>query len=158
MSVIVAGRWHGAIYMGGDSGVTYGSYLTICEPKVVKMGDVLLGVVGDAIAQSVAVSVQTKMESADVGRFSRKFAAMLPLKTDASILYAFDDKFYIIDSKFAPDRILTDWDTIGSGAEVARGAMGMVSTPMPRRILKALEVVGRFRNDVCGPYYLLDTR
>jgi ATP-dependent protease HslVU (ClpYQ) peptidase subunit len=155
VSVIIAGYHKGHVYLGGDSAVSYGDYQTVCEPKVVRTGDVLLGLVGTS--RSYTLAVKAAKDCSDVQKFVKRLTKTMNDGQDFTALFAQGSGLFLVDGELGIDRVLTDFTAIGSGADVALGAMGIDGRPIPKRILAALNVVGKYNRSVAPPYYLYNT-
>lgn len=184
MTCIIGYEEKGKVYMGGDSGaVDDFSTTSTHEEKVYHThcqeneSQFLIGYEGsfrmgqvvkyqfhprkhykemDDMKYLTTIFVDDLIECLDVNNvLTRTFEERI--ETDRMLL-GYKGKLYAIDADFNVLRNRMGFDTIGSGFEIARGAMGAFrenkKMKAEDRIKKSLEIVGNMCNSVCAPYYV----
>lgn len=192
MTCIIGCELDGEVYMGGDSGAV-DDYATtaMTEEKVYQIhcqenkSQFLIGYEGSfRMGQVVRYQFHPPehfKEISDMKYLTTKFIDELiecletnrvltkdleeRIETDRMLL-GYKGKLYTIDSDFNILRNRLGFDTIGSGFELARGAMltydklnkGIKTKKnhmSPEdRIINSLETVGEMCSSVCAPYYV----
>lgn len=179
MSVIVAVKENGTIYMGADSQTTAGSRkhngLNETSYKVVRLGDgMLVGFCGRVAAEQTILSMREVFTLDANGELTKRHIVkeIVPKLVDkmgqigdeesgaldVSILLAHKDKLYRITSEL--DVIhLCESGSSGAGRGFVNYALqGMKNLPVRERILRALIVSAKRTESVGGPYVLIDTQ
>lgn len=141
-------------HMLGDACVTAdGLRLVSQTPKVARVGPWLVGAAGDAGACTVLLSRPLPTEVGALHRRLRKVAGEweLLLARPGAILVADSEGDLEVVSAYA-------W-AIGSGAEVALGALAAIRRRTPEATLRAVAgITSRLRCDVCGPMSIVVAR
>ena len=179
MSVIVAIKENGVIYMGADSQTTAGSRkyngLNETSYKVVRLGDgMLVGFCGRVAAEQTILSMREVFTLDANGELTKRHIVkeIVPKLVDkmgqigdeesgaldVSILLAHKDKLYRITSEL--DVIhLNESGSSGAGRGFVNYALReMKNLPVRERILRALIVSAKRTESVGGPYVLIDTQ
>ena len=179
MSVIVAVKENGVVYMGADSQTTAGkrkyTYLNETGFKVFRLDNgMLLGFCGRVGARQTILSskgVFTLDENGDltkrhivleiIPKLADKMEAVGDEESgslDVSILLGFKDKLYKITSGLDVLK-LNEYGFSGSGENFTLYSLNSLKhLPVRERILKALVASAKRDDAVCGPYALIDTQ
>jgi ATP-dependent protease HslVU (ClpYQ) peptidase subunit len=179
VTVIAAVVEGGRAWMGGDSAfhdpVTH-ELSARANQKVFRSGAFLIGV-----CQSARVLDVLRYEFAppkhprglDAARYMRtlfvtavrdalKLAGVAKKddnreEVDAQILVAYRGRLFVIEEDFQVGEPIDDFAAIGSGGDVARGALTVLDRVPPKpRIRAALEAAERYNITVRRPFYVLD--
>ena len=187
MSVVVAIRENGKIYMGADSQVTKGgTRVTLKNPNNYKIWKVdggehcLMGQVGNLRDGNVIRLMRDVFDDYDEFyervnyRFVVKYLVPEIIKSlrdakyikvtdeyvdslDSSFLFAYRDKLFLINSDLAVIEV-NDYVAIGSGADQAIGSLLSTEGQSPkRRIVKAIKASAACDIYVDYPIILTDT-
>lgn len=179
MSVIVAVKENGVIYMGADSQTTMGSrktnQLNETSYKVVRLDNgILVGFCGRVAARQTILSMKDVVTLSEEGTLTKRHIVkeIIPKFVDkmqqigdeesgslcVGIMLAHKDKLYRITSSL--DVIhLNEIGSDGAGNDLVNYALfEMQNLSVRERILTALEESARRDSSVCGPYVLIDTK
>ena len=179
MSVIVAIKENGIIYMGADSQTTAGgrkyTHLNETAFKVVRMhSGILVGFCGRVAARQTILSLQDVFSHDCKGLLTKEHIVkeIVPKLVDkmkqigdeesgaldVSILLAYKDKLYKITSGLDVLK-LNNCGCSGAGALYANYYLfNNKDLPTKERILKALMASAKRTESVGGPYVLIDTK
>lgn len=179
MSVIVAIKENGIVYMGADSQTTAGiykrAYLNENAFKVARLSNgMLLGFCGMVRTKQAMLGKEDVFTLDENGELTKKhivqniipkLVGMIDANGDeqngeieVSILLAHKDKLYKITSKLDV-LALNEFARSGSGfVYVNYALMGMKHLPVRERILKALTQSAKWADAVSGPYVCIDTK
>ena len=179
MSVIVAVKENGTIYMGADSQTTAGNrkknHLNETSYKVVRLDNgMLVGFCGRVAARQIILSIKDVFTLNEEGKLTKKHIVreIVPKlvdkmeqigdeesgSLDVSILLSYKDKLYRITSGLNVIH-LNENGSAGAGRDFANFALfAMKNLPVRERILRALEESARREESVGGPYVLIDTK
>ena len=179
MSVIVAIKENGVIYMGADSQTTAGrrkrNYLNKTAYKVARLDNgILVGFCGRVAAHQTILSMKDVFTLDEQGELTKRHIVkeIVPKlvdkmeqigdeesgSIDVGIMLAYKDKLY---------RITADLDVIhlnengsdGAGRDLVNYVLfEMKNLPVRERVLRALEESARREESVGGPYVLIDTK
>lgn len=176
MTCIIGLKQDGKVYIGGDSLTDFGYTVGECtDGKVFRVNEFLIGSCGDVrfhqlVRYGLAVRPQRDDES-DMGYLVLEFARALRecfkehglLKnadgTDSSsgsLIIGYRGNLYLISHDFSCCHLNAPFVTIGSGQEVALGAMAAlaVDSDPVSRITTALTITAQFINSVRAPFYV----
>ena len=178
MSVIVAIKENGVIYMGADSQTTAGrrKYISLTEDshKIVKLKNgMLVGFCGSVGARQTILAMEDIFTLDEEGRLTKKHILrnITPKlvdkmeqigderrgSMDVSILLAYKDQLYRI-SQGLNVLHLNEVGKSGSGADYADYPLwNRRDLPVRERILRSLISSAKRTESVCGPYVLIDT-
>lgn len=177
MTCIVGLVEEGTVYMGGDSLAVSGGWLIreMAEGKVFRKGEFLFGVSG--MARYIQVlkyrfvpppqrgdDVQTYMQVRFVDGLRQCLRESTNLVTNngleeleesTNLMVGYRGSLYRVDASFGLSECGGAFLTLGSGDEVASGAMAALEGTEPeQRVLRALEIAGQFNMGVRPPYYV----
>ena len=178
MSVIVAVRENGVVYLGADSqtSVSRRKYSNLNETsfKVRRLENgVLVGFCGRVAAAQTILSLKDVFTLNEEGRLTKKHIVeeIIPKLSDkmeeigdeeggameVSILLAHKDALYRITSKLDVVH-QTEYSKAGAGLSFVEYVLSeRKDLPVRERILKALVESARKTESVSGPYVLIDT-
>ena len=179
MSVIVAIKENGVVYMGADSQTTAGrriySYLNETSFKITRLDNgILVGFCGRVAAKQAILAMKDVFTLDEYGGLTKRHIVkeIVPKLVDkmgqigdeesgaldVSILLAHKDKLYKITSGL--DVIhLNECGKSGAGVDYVNYALfAMKNLPVRDRILKALEESAKRTESVGGPHVLIDTK
>lgn len=145
MTCIVGLCYNNTVYMGADSaGVSDNGDLVIqATPKIFKVADMLIGVSGSmrwgqVIRHYLAGSFERYQKAPYIIEVASALAALAdahkatlgsnPLQVDATTLIGWQGKLYVITSDFAVIESVHPYAAIGSGKNIALGAMMALDT------------------------------
>lgn len=180
MTCIVGYVEKGNVWIGADSQCTTDwtkSELSELDGKVFKKNDILIGVAGSLRqAQLIkhCLTIPTKAENhtdyqylcrqlvPDIIRCLKKNVA-IEIKDDRaygelSFLLGYNGNLYLVDSSFAVVNTKENYNTTGSGGEVALGVLHClegVDIPVTERLTRALKAAARFAIGVRGPFTIM---
>lgn len=179
MSVIVAIKENGVVYMGADSQTTTGrrkrNILNETAFKITRFENgMLVGFCGRVAAKQAILSMDDVFVLDKEGGINKKHIVkeIVPKLVDkmqligdedsgaldVSILLAYQDKLYRITSGLDVLN-LTECGRSGAGAEYTNWYLfGEKHLPVRERILKALVASAKRTESVGGPYILIDTK
>lgn len=163
------------IYIGGDSAATGASEITIRkDPKVFSNGEFLIGVAGSfRTMQVLRFSFKPPKQKKTQDQFGYmctdfinemrnclREAGVMFIKDELQehesvMLVGYKNKLYIIDSDFQVGEHIEPWNSCGSGAPYALGALKATSNinlTARERIIKALEAASHYNITVSAPY------
>lgn len=149
--------------------------MLVCrDSKVAKRGEMLLGCAGEVrllnLVQHVLEIPQRKTRMTDMryltGPFADALARCVRLRAphidatgsdkdgmEFALLLGYRGALYSMDSNYDIVRSVDDFDAIGTGAQVARGALYMAGTLAPRTaLLRALTAAERYKSNVRRPF------
>ena len=174
MTVCVGIAQEGNVFMGADSTVT-GGYLTFKRalPKIFRNGSFLFGVAGSAKTADFMHYAEFPKPGPNVREFmSVSFPEMLrqlfekmgrlhrenEIDThDSALLVGVRGTLWCGDANFSFSEMLPAEYAIGSGSEIAMGALYATRGKHPRdRIRMALKAAGTYGSNI-GPPYVLKT-
>lgn len=175
MSVIVAIKENGVVYMGADTQSTAGNakqnFLNETAFKIVRLNNgMLIGFCGKVITRQAILAVKKTFVLNQEGGLDKKHIVreIVPKLVEiadlegvdtinGSLLLAYKDKLYEITSDF--DVIsLNECGNLGGGRDYTNWYLfGIKDLPVRERILKALTANARRTKSVSGPYILIDT-
>ena len=181
MTCIVGMVHDKGVTMGCDSQVTSGwthSTLSKDSPKVFRKGDMLIGTTGTLrmlqLAHYALVIPDHPPEMDCIAYLATLFAdavrecfknaghAMKDKEqesNDGNLLIAYRGRLFSLGSYYSVSESAIGYDSVGSGEQVALGAMHMSAhmgemITTDKRILWALEAASEFSSDVRGPYVI----
>lgn len=168
MSVIVAVKENGVIYMGADSQTTAGkrkyNNLNLTEFKINRLPNgILLGECGKVADEQ---KIPKKIFTLDAnGELNRKHIVkeIIPKIVDCvgnkcvSIVLAYKDSLYRITQNLDVVK-LNKFCKIGAGLYFVDYALSQNHLPVRERILKALSESAKRTESVSGPFVLIDTQ
>ena len=154
MTLIAACVGPDAAYMLGDACVTAdGLRLVSATPKVARVGPWLVGAAGDAGACTVLLARPLPTDVAALHQRLRKVAG------EWSAMLARPGCLMVADSDGDLELVSAPAWAIGSGAEVALGALAAIRRRSPEAMLRAVAgITSRLRCDVCGPMSIVVAR
>lgn len=182
MTCIVGLVHKNSIYIGGDSAGVETWGLSICsraDEKVflTESGDMIMGFSGSyrigQLLRYALVAPQQKVGQDDMAYMVTDFIdAVRNMQKDrgslkkeneveehsAAFLVGFNKKLYVIESDFQVGQPLDNYAAVGSGAEVALGAMYATKTAImspEERIKLALSASAEFNAGVRAPFTIL---
>ena len=179
MSVIVAIKENGVVYMGADSQTTADmrkrNYLNETAYKITRLDNgMLIGFCGRVAARQTILSMKDVFTLDEQGELTKRHIVkeILPKlvdkmeqigdeesgSIDVGIMLAYKEKLYRITADL--DVIhLTENGNDGAGRDLVNYVLfEMKNLPVRERILRALEESARREESVGGPYVLIDTK
>jgi ATP-dependent protease HslVU (ClpYQ) peptidase subunit len=179
MSVIVAVKENGVVYMGADTQTTIGRRKQIglneTAFKIHRLENgILVGFCGRVAAKQTILSLQDLFVLDKNGQLTKKHIVnqIVPKlvdkmeqigdeergSLDVSIILAYKDKLYRITSSLSVI-CLNDHGKAGAGAYfVDYYLQERKDLPVKDRIVKSLMASAKRCDSVCGPYVLIDTK
>lgn len=174
MSVIVAKKENGVIYMGADSQTTVGNEKYEADFKVRRMDNgILVGFCGSVFAKQGLLAEENVFTLDENGELTKKHIvqAIIPKLVDkmesigdkehgamdVSCLLAHKDKLYKIMSRLNVLK-LNDYGTIGAGMCYVQYNLSMQGVPVREQLLTALVESAKHTDSVSGPYVFIDTQ
>jgi ATP-dependent protease HslVU (ClpYQ) peptidase subunit len=178
MTCIVGIAQSGKVWMGGDSlGVRNGTKLTMNGGKVARVGEFVLGACGyqrhvslsrhvfdpPPLVADADLDVYMAKEFAEGWRSCLRDNGMLGVEDgveyfDGMLLVGARGALYEIDSNFGVCRPSEGYSAIGSGDNIALGALyAAKGAPPEKRIRLALEAAERWDSGVRGPFQIIST-
>lgn len=178
MSVVVAVKENGVIYMGADSQTTAGRYkytfLNAPGWKIRRLDNgMFVSFCGSVSAEQNILSEKDVFTLDENGELTKKHIVQkivpkLVRKMDqigdkengeikVSMILAYKDKLY----RITPDLEVVaenDYAAMGAGKYFVHYALSMKDLPVRERILKALMESAKRTESVGGPYVLIDTK
>lgn len=174
MTAIVAIKHAGIVYMGGDSaGSTDVAIRTRIDPKVHKLGSVLIGYSGSYRASQLlshslafpARPAKMKVEKfmvtlvADAVRECLKAGSIEKIDAHgAQVLIGYQGRIFNLYDDYQVEEIAEGYNAIGSGADVAMGVLYATASTKKspiERIEFALQAAERFCNSVRAPFHIV---
>lgn len=175
MTCIVGLIDNGKVYIGGDSCVSRGYVQqTMSSPKVFRNGHFLIGYSGSLrMAELLRFAFSPPEHPKDISTeryFATLFAdALRTTLKDAGnatknneqesstgyFLVGYQGRLITIEADYSFTEVADGWDAIGSGNEVALGAMHAtkdMSLIPQKRIELALDAASTYCRGVCGPF------
>ena len=182
MSLVVAYKRNGVVYMGADTQSTHGSTIrrTLNESgfKITRFPNgILLGVCGRVKGHQM-IAAQREWFSPKEGAFDKRYIVrniipklselMKDIREDkdasnasmeVSILIALKDRIFVITRQFAVYEC-QNFAAIGAGNDYSRYCLSQIgeSGDVNEGILKALRAGACFESTVSAPYVLIDTQ
>lgn len=165
------------IYMGADSALSSNVYRTSKQPKIFEKDNMLIGFSGyPRTAQLVQYSLQTPVfreteqslfsymaiDFVDALRACFKTAGHATVinneeAVESCLLVGYKGRIFRFDSNYQVIECADDYTAIGSGEEVALGALSAtVGEPPKQRLEKALLSAEKFSYGVRGPFTFLE--
>lgn len=179
MSVIVAIKENGVIYMGADSQTTAGrrkfNKLNETAYKVTRLKNgMLVGFCGSVSASQTILSMQDVFTLNEQGGLTKKHIVnhIIPKlvgnmdkfgddengELGVSVLLAYKDKLYRID-QYLNVLNMNEYDKTGAGDDLVDYAvLSTKGLPVKERLIKALVASARRTDSVSGPFVLIDTQ
>ena len=178
MSVIVAVKENGIVYLGADSQTTAGSkkrhLLNETSYKLQRLENgILVGFCGRVAAKQIVLTMHDLFTLDEQGKLTKRHIVteIIPKlmdkieqigdeeegSLDLTILLAHKDSLYKITSKLDVVKLN---EVGGSGAGVNFISYNLINgkdLPVKERILKALTASAKRADSVAGPYVLIDT-
>lgn len=172
MTCIVGIEHDGGVTIGGDSCITTGgTYSLSAEPKVFRVGELLLGMSGDvsalqAIRYGLAVPEWPEGMEIHAWMASRLRPALMAVTKAAAlsqsnggkethsawIIVGVRGQAWEVASDGAMTRSRNGYESIGSGYEVALGALAVATGTPEERALAALQAAEKHVPSVRGPF------
>lgn len=178
MSVIVAIKEEGVVYMGADTQTTAGqhkyNHINDTAFKVLKLENgILVGFCGRVAARQTILSTKGVFTLDSRGELTKKHIVkeIVPKLVDkmeqigvdengamdVSLLVAHKDKLYRITVEL--DVIaLNEYGVAGAGMNYTYYALSLKDLPVRERLLKALIESAKRSDSVGGPYLFIDTK
>ena len=179
MSVIVAVKENGVVYMGADTQTTMGKHkrngLNETAFKIHRLENgILVGFCGRVAATHDILSIKDVFVLDENGELNKKHIVnhIIPKLVDkmeqigdeeigfldVSIILAYKDKLYKITSSLSVI-CLNDFAKTGAGAYFVNYHLyERKDLPVKERIVKSLVASAKRCDSVCGPYVLIDTK
>jgi len=173
MTCIVALRAEGRVYMGADSaGVDSWSSIARADPKVFRNGRYLFGCTSSyrmiQILRHEKLETVTGSHDSQAYKLANQLQALFVRQQFAkvehgvaeggSLLVAWDDVFYQLDSDYQYARYREDYYSVGSGYMFALGALYANASLTPRkRIRQALSAAVHNSGGVKPPFKIMAT-
>ena len=179
MSVIVAIKENGVVYLGADTQTSAGrkkhNHLNETGYKIVRLDNgILVGFCGRVASKQVILAIKEIFTLDENDTLTKKHIVkeIVPKlvnkmeqigdeesgSLDVSILLAYKDKMYKITSNLDVVH-LNEIASTGAGRYYVHYALfGMPNLPVKERLLKALVESARRTESVAGPYVLIDTK
>lgn len=177
MTCIIGLEHNGKVYLGCDSQVSFGDTKQSTRlDKIFKRGEFLFGVAGyPRIAQilehSLPLIPQTPSQS-DISYLCDTFSKSVKNVFDENdignkdydgshygssiVIFGYRKNLYELDSNYQIIQFSDEFTAIGSGADLALGAMYVLNDLQPKqRILKALEASAYFSIGVSKPFKVM---
>lgn len=181
MTVIIALKHDNKIYLGSDSALIDGYTITKTkQSKIFKLGEFLIGVAGyprtaQLIQYQLTIKPQTEHQS-DFAYLCTEFSNSVKnllvdndhiknqdgsKQTDESgLLFGYKSNIYSMDANFQIIQTTDCYAAIGSGQELALGAMAAFTRFnafwLPEVMIKnALEIVDKHNMGVCKPFRIM---
>ena len=173
MTAIVGIAEKGRVWIGGDSqGTRGGTKVRIADGKVVRNEEFLIGTCGalrllnlvrfifeppPLVADADLDSYMAK-EFADAWRACVRESGLLTVDDgvesyDGELLVGVRGRLYEVDSSFASVRSLDCYAAVGSGDNIALGALDATKGMQPeKRIRRALEAAAKWNDGVSAPF------
>ena len=175
MTVIVALKENGVVYMGGDSAGTSEHRISVRkDAKVKKIGNILIGFSGSFRAGQIISrdfkcptrgkkqSLQAFMSTTFINSFLDSLADndYIPPhdNTGVDILIAIEGKIFSILSDCQIEEVYSHYNAIGSGADSALGALyatNKLGIPPITRVKLCLSASAQFCNQVRRPFHII---
>lgn len=174
MTCIVGIVDNGKVFIGGDSAAVSGYMVTIrSDPKVFRLGNFLIGFTSsfrmgqllhyafhaperpdglDVFSYMVTLFVEGLRECMKSGGFTKKESEQ---EVGGCFLIGCDGRLFTIDTDFQVSESADGYAAVGSGAEVALGAIYATQGQLPwQRITTALEAAAHHTAYVRGPFVI----
>lgn len=180
MTCIIGIEHKGRVFLGGDSAATNGrlDQSLIREPKVFKKGDFVFGICGSPKILNVLQS-STQIPKKPKGQDDKSYImnVVVPAITESfkemgctveqggmtlfegAVLFGFNGKLYQMQMNFQVITNAFDYDAIGSGANIAKGALhtSRGARDVKKRILEALDASAISNAGVRPPFTIVST-
>ena len=178
MSVVVAVKKDGAVYMGADSQTSAGErrfhYLNETGYKITRFeSGILVGCCGEVSASQIVLSTPNLFTLSDNGTLTKKHIVtnIVPKmfeiyteiekiskgKTENTFLVAYKDKLYCIDSRLLVTNY-SDFVAIGAGQNYAVYHLSNGNLSPKTRVVSALKESAKRCDSVGAPFVLIDTK
>jgi ATP-dependent protease HslVU (ClpYQ) peptidase subunit len=178
MTCIAAVVEGGQVWMGGDSAFSDRSFslVTRANQKVFRNGAFLIGVCGSARVLDVlrysfeppkharGMDVARYMRTAFVDEVRKSLKAAGAMRkeheledVESAFLVGYRGRLFQVEPDFQVGEAIDDFSAIGSGGDVALGALTVTQgTPPRKRVLAALQAAERYNAGVRRPFYVLE--
>jgi ATP-dependent protease HslVU (ClpYQ) peptidase subunit len=176
MTCIVAIGKNGVSWLGGDSAATSGdmSKRIIGESKVFVKKNIAFGVAGspkilNALMNTENFSMLPKFKDVEslvhngivplVKKSLDEFECIAEGMFEGAILFGAKGKVFRLESNFQVISCIHNFDSIGSGSDIAMGSLYATKSMSPRkRITLALEASADNNAGVCAPFNIVSTK
>lgn len=164
------------VYMGGDSAISLddGFKDTIQYGKLFRSGDLIIGSSGTLRASQLvryevtfkkrpltysSQEYMVKVVAAEIRKCIQAKDATNNKEFNGTILIGYQGELFEMSSDFSIVQSTAEYAAIGSGGELALGALFATADPKrgytpEERIILALEAAARFNAGVCPPYFM----
>lgn len=163
------------MYMGGDSAYVSGWHIRAGAPKVIRLGEMLIGVSGYPRAmQIVRYHLTVPAHPDDLDTESYMVTCFVPAlreafkehgfaevqynqeNYDSTLMVAYRGRLFEIESNFQLSYYREPYAAIGSGQSYALAAMSLLyeKHPPPDAIYISLETAAHFCTGVIPPFYI----
>ena len=161
MTCIIGLKQDDCIYMGADSAIGVYGLVVQGLDKIKRFKNCLIGFSGLKSVQNL-MEERSSLFDGDwsVGHLNdiwRSLAECTPSGNDSEMLIAAGSNLYWMGNHGSHRFIYEEFETIGSGAQIAKGAMEALADVIQdpeQRIMKSLEITARFCNGVSEPFYV----
>lgn len=175
----IVGLEHGSeVFIGGDSACAIGFDVDVYrDPKVFRVGDIIMGYCGSPrfgqLLRHAVVPPVLRKRSTDeqyvcvylIAAIRKALEKNGYVREDATTLSEGDScilgyrgQVYVVAEDYQALRPVTGIASIGSGSDIARGALWVDPTPDPRiRIYHALDAASRFNAGVRPPFTIVSS-
>lgn len=178
MTCIVGLVHRGSVYIGGDSASVQGWTSRITRlPKVFRTGPFLIGYttsfrMGQLLQYGLTVRAR-RPDEAEMDFMVTEFAERVRLllkergvakvesnaESGGQFLVGYAGRLFSVQQDFQVNEMADGYDAVGSGAELALGAMRALDRTAPAaRVRRALEVSAHFNMGVCAPFFVKSIR
>lgn len=177
MTIIIGLEHKNKVYMGGDSALSdYWSVQRKAYPKVFHVGPYLIGTCGSPRMSQLLKHNLRAAYTHELNEYSSDEEFMVSgfievirkifkdfgfsrvsdnRESGGTFLVGYNGKLWAVYSDYQISRVSDGFQTIGSGYMVATGAMEALHELRPyKRIMRALEITGRYTTFVEPPYYV----
>lgn len=174
MTCIVGITDQGNVYIGGDSAAVGGYVVTIrADPKVFRIGSFLIGFTTsfrmgqliryafhppeipegmDVFQYMVTLFIESLRECLKAGGYAQRNADQ---ESGGSFLVGYAGRLFSVDTDYQVAESASEYAAVGSGAEVALGALYATRGQMPEQQIKtALEAAVRHTAYVYAPFVI----
>jgi len=163
MTCIIGVKHENRIYMGSDSAITlHHGLIAATDTKIHKYFNCLVGFSGPKSVPNLIDEefkiFEGKFDSAHLNKIWRTLINCTPANCESELLIATNKNKLIWVGNMASWRyIIENYECIGNGAQIAKGAMEMsnyYSNDPQERIIKSLEISNKFCTGVRPPFYI----
>lgn len=139
MTVIVGLKDDKGIYIGSDSRITIGNIMgDLIEPKIFKVGDIIMGISGTYDNdQLIRYSMELPSNTENISPLRYLISVFIPAikkclidggkdlqnLEDVGMILIYKNRVFEVDASLSIIETTDDFVTIGSGADIARGAL-----------------------------------